>query len=271
MVKLLIRSIFKRLGLLNWIRRLRFKNQYHTLIDQFKGRSSYTVNYKEKTLTFSLADPFSATFFASHFKNGIYEKEGLDALLSHVNENSVVFDVGANIGYFACFSGKYCTRGKVYAFELGRENVAILKRNISLNSLENVVVEHGAVSDANGTVFVQDSAVGNAVLKIMNANAGTEDLVPVRSIALDDYCATNKLIPEFVKIDVEGAEMKVLKGMKRLLAGPVKLLIEIHEKDLRQFDSSKEEVLAFLSENQFSIQVIGNDEKKNVLVLALKS
>ena len=269
-MKLFLKYILKKLGLLNRIRKFRFKRQYRTLINRFKGESEYIVNFDGIESKFSLTDPFSAAFFASHFKNDIYEKDGLKALLAHVNENSIVFDVGSNIGYFTCFSGKYCSRGRVYAFELGRENVSILRRNLELNSLANVVVEHCAVSDLSGSVFVQDSAVGNAVLKIMNDKVKHEDYVAVRAITLDEYCDSNKVVPEFIKIDVEGAEMKVLTGMNKLIKGSVKLLIEIHEKELPQFNSSKEEVLSFLRENQFSIQIIGNEEKKNLLVLAVK-
>lgn len=269
-VKHILKYLLRKLGLLNWIRKWRFKKQYRTLINQFKDQAEYEVNFKDINLKFSLKDPFSATFFASYFKNDIYEKEGLNLLLSHVNNNSIVFDVGANIGYFTSFSAKYCSSGKVYAFELGSENVVILKRNIDLNLLTNIVVEHCAVSDSSGTVLVQASAVGSAVLKIMNQKSNHTDLVSVKSITLDEYCEINKMKPEFIKIDVEGAEMKVLQGMKAILEGGIKLLIEIHETDLKYFNSSKEEVMKYIQSYGYNLQIIGNDVKKNVLVFASK-
>src|SRR5687767_11065901 len=99
-MKALVRAFLKSIGLLNWVRKIRYKNQYRKYIDQFKGQSHYDLQYKNIDLKFSLSDPFSATFFSYHFKNGVYEEEGLQALLSSVNPGSIVFDVGANIGYF---------------------------------------------------------------------------------------------------------------------------------------------------------------------------
>ena len=269
-MKNFFKYLLKKLALLNWIRRLRFKRQYQTLIDQFKGQAVFNVDFNGIHTKFSLKDPFSATFFATHFKNDIYERDGLSTFLSHVDDNSIVFDVGANIGYFACIYGKYCNRGKVYAFELGSENVTILKRNVELNSLTNIVIEHCAVSDSGGSVLVQDSAVGNAVLKIVNEKTKSIDSVQVKSITLDEYCVLNKVSPEFIKIDVEGAEMKVLRGMKNILSGSAKLLIEVHETDLKYFKSSKEEVLKYIQSFGYALKIISNDVKKNLLVFAFK-
>ena len=121
-MKAILRTLLKKLGLLNWIRKIRYKNQHRSHINQFKGQSHYDLHYKNIDLKFSLKDPFSATFFSHHFKNGVYEVEGLDVMLDSVGENSIVLDVGANIGYFTCFAGKHCRNGRVYAFEMGKAN-----------------------------------------------------------------------------------------------------------------------------------------------------
>lgn len=268
-MKHFLKKILKKLGLLGWIRKLRFRRQYQSLIGKFSGQSVYEVDFNGLQLMFSLKDPFSATFFATHFQNNIYEWEGLSTLMSSVSNNSIVFDVGANIGYFACFAGKCCYNGRVCAFEMSKANLDILNTNILLNKLNNVTVEPYAVADTTAQVLIQDSAVGNAVLKIIEDNS-KPDLVKVDAIALDEYCMTRNIAPDFVKIDVEGAEMKVLKGMKNIMSGDIKLLIEIHETDLKYFRSSKEEVLDYIKSFGFNLKTIGNDVKKNTLVFATK-
>ena len=269
-MKSFIRYLLKKLGLLTWVRKERFKRQYRKQINQFKGQTEYLVSFKNIEVNFSLTDPFSATFFSEYFKKGIYEKEGLETLLQYVSNKSIVFDVGANIGYFACFAASYCRQGYIYAFELGLENVNILTKNIHLNKLKNVTVEHCAVSDTTGNSLVQDSAVGNAVLKIINSTSSSDDLISVKSVSLDEYCRLNDVTPDFIKIDVEGAEMKVLKGMKDILTSKVNILVEIHETDLKYFDSSKDEVLDYIRSFGFELRIIGNDVKKNLLVFAYK-
>ncbi len=269
-MKSLLKNILRKLGLLKLIRILRYRIQYSKLIRQFKGQSQYSLSYNGRQTLFSLHDPFSAAFFATHFKNGPYEKEGLRVLLEEMNQQGVVFDVGANIGYFTCLIAHHCGDAHVHAFEMGGENFRILKNNIALNGLKNVVAIWGAVSDTSGVVKVIDSPVGNAVLKIVDYKIKGDDLVPVNSISLDDYCVEKNVLPDIVKIDVEGAEMKVLQGMKKILAGPVKLLIEIHEKDLAYFKSSKEEVIVYLESSGYKLTAIESDVKKNLLVLASK-
>jgi hypothetical protein len=125
------------------------------------------------------------------------------------------------------------------------------------------------VADRTSEVKIQDTAVGNAVLKIIEGKS-QDDLVSVKSISLDEYCTTRNIVPEFIKIDVEGAEMKVLRGMTNLLAGQLKILMEIHETDLAYFKSSKEEVISYLQQFGYKLTSIENDVKKNLLVLALK-
>lgn len=268
-MKKILRTLLKKIRVLNWIRKVRYRIQHKNYINQFKGKSHYELNYKDFGLKFSLADPFSATFFSYHFKNGVYEVEGLDVMLAAVSEKSIVLDVGANIGYFTCFAGKRCKNGHVYAFEMGKANFDILNDNVSLNKLTNVTTECYAVADKTSEVQIQDTAVGNAVLKIIEGTS-QDDLVSVKSISLDEYCTTRNIVPEFIKIDVEGAEMKVLQGMQELLNSSLKILIEIHETDLAYFKSSKKEVISYLEQFGYKLTPIENDVKKNLLVLASK-
>ncbi len=258
------------MGLLKWVRKMVYKYQYGQLFSWRKRSSSYKVNYKDTSTIFSLEDPYSLNFFSTYFKIDVYEKEGLDVLFKEIKRKDVVFDVGANIGYFACLIANHYPESQVHAFEMGSENLRLLQRNVELNRLRNIITTCCAISDTSGKVKVVDSPVGNAVLKIIDNEVNGYDLIQVDSISLDDYCFQKNVNPDIIKIDVEGAEMKVLQGMSRILSGPVKLLIEIHEKELRQFNSSKEEVLDYLKSNQFSLRFIGNDQKKNVLVLAVK-
>lgn len=265
-MKSLIKAILRKLGLLQWLRRLQYKNQYRDLNRTLRGQSTYQISYDGMDVRFSLSDPFSTSFFAYHVKDSLYEAEGLKIMMDEIKGDGVLADVGANIGYFSCLVAKHAKQSKVFAFELGDANIRILNENKALNDLSNMEIVHCAVSDSSGIVYHQDSAVGNAVLKIIEDNKGKDpDIVPVKSISLDEFFGPLNIVPSLVKIDVEGAEMKVLKGMEVLIEKSPKILIEIHPSDLIKFNSSEQEVHHFLKSKGYTVQVIENGEKKNRL------
>ena len=269
--KAVIKSVLRKLGVLKWVRRRFYRINYAEAIHETNNRKTYAVNYQGLSPVFSLSDPYSASFFGYYFKNSIYEEEALKIILGEASDQGIFADVGANIGYFSVMAALRAGKGKVFAFELGDENCKIIRDNLKLNHLSNVTLEHCAVSDSEGLVFHQDSAVGNAVLKIIERNdANDPDIIPVRSLTLDHYFENIKSFPDFIKIDVEGAEMKVLKGMKQILSKGAKVLIEIHPRELTEFNSSEKEVCDWLQSYGYSWSEINNGDKKNRLLLATK-
>jgi FkbM family methyltransferase len=269
--KELVKSLLRKLGLLKRFRKVLYSRSKSRFVAAFEGVAEFKYNIKNRTVRFSVQDPYSASFAGYYLKGKLYEPEAIELLMQQLTPQDVFADVGANIGYFTLVTGVFFPGIKIVAFEMGHENVQILEKNIRLNDLTGVEVFEGAVSDHSGTLFHQDSAVGNAVLKIIEDNKDNNpDVVKVRSISLDDFFATRESKPTFIKIDVEGAEMKVLQGMKLMLENSIKLLIEIHPNDLREFGSSREEVLDYLKNFSFTVQPVPNSDRKNELVFAWK-
>jgi len=266
------KSLLRKLGLLRWIRKVLYSRSKNNFVAAFQGVSQYEYKIRNRIVKFSVEDPYSASFVGYYLNNKVYEPEAVELLAQQLTPHDVFVDVGANIGYFTVVLGVCMPGIKLVAFEMGHENFRILERNIELNGLTDVQTFEGAVSDRSGTLFHQDSAVGNAVLKIMEENMGNNpDVVSVKSVSLDDFFAAKTEKPTFIKIDVEGAEMKVLQGMSGLLKNnSLKLLIEIHPKDLLEFGSSRAEVLDYLAGFSFTIQPVPNNDRKNELVFAWK-
>ena len=134
-------------------------------------------------------------------------------------------DVGANVGYFSLLLARcVAPGGSVVAFEAQPENAERARRNVALNGLDGTIaVVQAAVCDRGGTVALRKGATA-AEFSIVGGD-GAEETVP--AVTLDEQFADGRL--DLVKIDVEGAEELVLRGMTRLLAEarPV-LLIELH-------------------------------------------
>jgi len=138
-----------------------------------------------------------------------YDLLGTIVHLLSVNKNSVCVDVGSHIGYFTLLMAKKAK--KVYAFEPEPKNFSLLKENIELNNLKNVILINKAVGLKNQKrwLYIDEKNKGHCSFnKISNKK------VLVESIRLDDIIKENV---DFMKIDVEGYEYEVLKSGENLI------------------------------------------------------
>jgi FkbM family methyltransferase len=157
---------------------------------------------------------------------GASEPDLQDALVSTIQEGDVVYDIGANVGFFALLAARLVSpAGRVYAFEPMDSNVPALARNFALNDVRHAEVVRSAVSDAAGPVRM---SLGNNQATGHLADDG-DDLVTVGSTTVDAFVAAGNRPPDLVKIDVEGAEDRVLAGMVETLgAYRPTVLCELH-------------------------------------------
>ncbi len=145
---------------------------------------------------------------------GSYEMGKCILFAKTVPPGGVVFDLGANVGYYTLLSSvRAGPQGRVFAFEPLPRNLQFLKRHLTLNRIENVTVIEAAVAERSGTVrFEEDSSTSKGRI-------GAEGALEVQSIALDDWIDREKLpAPDLIKIDIEGAELQALMGAARILA-----------------------------------------------------
>lgn len=147
---------------------------------------------------------------------GFYEVELVSLLEKYLKPGMVFYDLGAHWGYFSLLASKLVgTQGKVMAFEPMPENYSRLQRNVRANGIENLNIFHLAISDHNGQIKFSntDDSFANSYL-----NVGDKSGVLVDTVSLDSFAQEEKNTPpDFIKIDVEGAELDVLKGAKNLI------------------------------------------------------
>lgn len=153
---------------------------------------------------------------------GTYERFAQRIFVEHIRPGSVVYDVGANAGFFTLLASKLAgAPGAVYAFEPLEHNLRYLREHLRLNCTDNVQVVPMAVSDQIGPV--RFAAAHNPAMGGLAASGEIE----VQSTTLDAL-ASMLAPPSFIKMDIEGAEHAALSGAVELLrrAHPVILLSE---------------------------------------------
>ncbi len=184
----------------------------------------------------------------------IGEKHVFAKLLRSVEPGDTIWDVGANVGTHSVFLGKKVgNSGKVIAFEPEDKTSVRLQENIDLNHLTNITVAREALGDSESmhTLSV-DSRPGSGKHSLLEIPGYQTTTVQVRRG--DTLVAEHPdALPSVVKIDVEGFEVEVLKGMEKTLANPRCRLVlcEVHNEFLRRRNLDPASVREMLTEAGF--------------------
>lgn len=181
------------------------------------------------------------------FWYGYYEKDAILTWEQMIHTNAVVLDIGANTGYYSIIAAKRSRH--TYAFEPGSSNRKKLEENIQLNKLVNITVLPYAVSDKQGKAELHIAGDDNTGMNSLEQTGNFSGRKEVVNITTIDYWVTENRIAGIglVKIDVEGSEMKVLKGMQAVIEEhkPV-FFMEVIGQLLMQSGHSVNEVYDFL-------------------------
>ncbi|HUK82064.1 MAG TPA: FkbM family methyltransferase [Verrucomicrobiae bacterium] len=194
-----------------------------------------------------LRSPLGRTAFewAYDLYKRFYEASGTGSLSQYIRPGTTVIDVGANVGFFTQRFGRWVgPSGRVIAIEPEDTNFSRLKCMIERRGLARVVEPVQAVaSDAPGTSHLQVSHYHPGDHKI------GETGVPIRAVTIDNLMARDGIPPvSLIKIDVQGAEERVLHGARQALMRwhPV-LFLEVDDDALRAMGSSSDQLLNWLA------------------------
>ncbi len=195
---------------------------------------------------------------------GSYENKKRVVFEKMINSGSVVFDLGAHVGfYFLLASILVGPKGMVYSFEPVPKNIYYLKRHLRLNNIRNVAVIEAALSDRNGSTkfFVDES---NRISRYKGGISSDGNLI-VKIVSLDQLYEQEVIpIPKYIKIDVEGAEMLVFIGARKILSNfhPT-IFLATHGELIH------DQCCAFLKSTGYELEAInGSDVKKSNEIIA---
>lgn len=186
---------------------------------------------------------------------GDYEPVTTKLIESMLTDGMTFIDIGAHVGLFALPASLWVgDRGRVVAFEPHPDNYSLLVRNAESNGIEIELV-NAAVSDQSGNVQLHASAFNSGDHQLFHS--GKRKAFTVACVTLDEFLETGTRV-DMVKIDVQGAEAAVLRGMERILTenDAVTLIWELSPSQLREAGESAESVLNWLGEMGFSFTIV---------------
>ncbi len=171
-----------------------------------------------------------------------------------IKQGDVVLECGGHHGCTAIVMSSWVgAEGKVVTFEPSPANCEIIEKNIRQNALRNVILERKAVGAERGLITINDLSNSSVIL----SGKGTE----VELTCLDEYKHLN---PTFIKIDVEGFEVQVLKGAKKILSTHPKLAIEVHTEALSQYGASIHDIFRLIDAENYKLWIQWEDGQQPV-------
>lgn len=191
---------------------------------------------------------------------GGWEPEAVKVFLKILKPNQIIFDLGANTGIHSMlFSKLVGDSGKVFAFEPIEENIEEIEKVKELNNINNIFVINKAISDYCGTsqfMIASHHKQGSLLTQNNSENVQTRE---VTVATLDSLIQKGLEKPDFIKIDIEGAEANALAGFAKTITDCYpSLAIDLHnpEQDVK--------VGQFLAQHNYQVFRLLSPEAKNI-------
>lgn len=182
---------------------------------------------------------------------GAYETKELEMSLNLVSPKDVLFDIGANLGWYAMNVAHKRPDCTIHAFEPILQTYNYLKDNISMNKYDNINVYHLGLSDKEGVLkfYFDDELSVNASLSNVSENKNIKEIeCPVKTIDL--FVKQQKIDKvDFIKCDVEGAELLVFKGGYELIKKEKPIVFsEMLRKWAQKFNYHPNDIIAYFND-----------------------
>lgn len=219
---------------------------------QYPAAETWSVQTRSgQSIRLPLIDGPARAFreIAAGYEGG-FEHALHDYVTGHLRAGDVFVDVGAHVGYTSAFAAS--TGASVFAIEMQRDLIPLIERLALLNGFDRLRVLHAGASAAPGLAALErmlphpgyqlsnrrpDDAVDPSPASIIN------DFVPL--VTLDDLFGREALLPAMVKIDVEGHELSVLEGSRRIIAeARTTFIVEFHPHIVAALGRSADQLFA---------------------------
>lgn len=191
------------------------------------------------------------TFFRDIFIRDVYHLKEFS-----LKQNSIILDIGSNIGMFVLFVKTFYRDSKIIAYEPEKENFNLLKENIMLNNIDNCICHNKAVWKKSGqTRFIIGDNIAVGHIDYQNSS-GTKGIM-VECLSLEDVFKIDNIRHcDLLKLDCEGAEYDILFNSENKIFDKISnITIEVHEIDKYR---SPEKMKFFLINKGYKVNLTKN-------------
>ena len=178
-----------------------------------------------------------------------YEATDSKMIMRLVSPSDCIIDIGANMGWYSINIAKTYPTCKVHAFEPVPNTFSYLERNIKLNQIENITPHLFGLSNERKDLTIYFNREGSGNASAVNLSGRTDvELITCHTERLDDFVSANKLHVDFIKCDIEGAELFAFQGAKETLQrdNPI-VFTEMLRKWAEKFNYHPNEIISHFS------------------------
>lgn len=211
----------------------------------------------------------------SLYYNGTYEAGTLYILSKCLQKGNTYLDIGSNLGLMALYASK-CVgpNGKVFAFEPEPGTFKLLKQNITLNGFTNVQPIPLALGSAKNTAMIFNSQTNSGAASLIPSKKLTGQQSKIQVETLDDFICEKPIRPiRMIKIDVEGWELEVLKGGKKILSRADAPILCVECSKLHpMYGGTTEDIYTFVSDiNHYQIYRLARGKERASKLTEIKN
>jgi FkbM family methyltransferase len=187
-----------------------------------------------------------------------YKFEALD-------DHPRIIDCGSHIGMSILYFKSLYPRAQITGFEPNLENFTILQKNLAENGVTDVQLINAALSNKNGTDILKTSkdtanpwTWGDTIIENLRGDDSVHRKVEVHTVKLSDYLSEPV---DFLKIDVEGSEQRILEEIKDQMQVIHQIDLEFHDTETGRHVNNLETVIRLLEEGGFNVETTARDKK----------
>ena len=195
-----------------------------------------------------------------------YEEEDANMIFRLVQDRDVVLDVGANMGWYSLAIALHFKDCQIHAFEPIQKTYSFLKQNIEINKADNVICHPFGMSNERKDLqfYYYPEGSGNASSANLSERADAE-IVECHVERLDDFVKKNNLVVDFIKCDVEGAELYVFQGAESTIKRDKPIVFtEMLRKWSAKFDYHPNEIISLFASLGYRCMYVKNNVLKEL-------
>lgn len=199
---------------------------------------------------------------------GTYENpKTLKYFIDWCKKDTVLYDIGANVGYHAFIANLFVTDGRIYSFEPIPANISLFNKHLKLNKEKmpdhNISLLTFAIADKEKEVQFSNNEKatdGNTYIASSQVYKQADEILTVQCFSIDNLIEKDYEPPTILKIDVEGSELDVLKGaINALTTYKPNILLATHDSHL---PGIKEKCISFLENLGYVLEHAGKHNKQ---------